>query len=262
MYLKIRDETVRRNVEIFKIILKRASHSADTSQTEKKSQDFKAFVHRHTGEVRFTDLNSEPMDSGDWVVVSFYFSLPENSGDSVTFEVSGREDSLFSWDGFRPQALDALKETVKTIQLMSKFLPALQSLAATFRDFSQINLDSFLDELPAKDLIHEAWNQIDHQQCERLLYQKPPGTFLFRQDEFAAILESHLSEAHKKPMKCITLTYVNNMNRIVDRTLVKKKEGWIVYNDDPCLRGAVYPTVKALLESGFRELLKAPLLNI
>jgi hypothetical protein len=261
MYLKIRDEIVRRNVEIFKIILKRASHSAEASQTEKKSQDFKAFVHRLTGEVRFTDLNSEPVDSSDWVVVSFYFSLPENGADSITFEVSGREDALFSWDGFQPQALDALKETVKTIQLMAKFLPALQSLSATFRDFSQVNLDSFLDEIPTKDLIHEAWRQVDHRQCEEILSKKPAGTFLFRQDEFAAILEGQLSEAHKKPLKCITLTYVNPMNRIVDTTLVKKKEGWIVYNDDPCLRGPVYPTVRSLLDS-FREVLRVPLLSL
>src|SRR5262249_28364183 len=151
-------------------------------------------------------------------------------------------------------------ETVKTIQLMAKFLPRIQSLTSTFREFSQINLDSFLDEIPTKDLIHEAWAQIGHEECEKLLSDKPPGTFLFRQDEFAMMLEEQLKEAHKKSVKCITLTYLNSKHRVVDHTLVKKKEGWVVYNDDPCLRGSVYPNVRALLDS-FRGVLKLPLLG-
>lgn len=259
-YLKIRDETVRRNVEIFKIILKRAAHSTEVSQSEKKSHDFKAFVHRQSGEIRFSDLNSEPLDSKDWVLVSFYFSLPERGGEPITFEVSGSKHAIFSWDGFRPQALNILKETVKTVQLVAKFLPAMQNLASTFREFSQVNLDSFLDEIPSKDLIHEAWAQADHVECERILLEKPPGTFLFRQDEFAAILEGQLSEAHKRQVRCITLTYINSKRRVVDHTLVRKKEGWIVYDNDPCLRGAIYPTVKSLLDS-FRSVLRAPLLS-
>ncbi len=258
MYLKIRDETVRRNIEIFKIILKRASHS--TQQTEKQSEDFRAFVHRLNGEIRFTDLSSEPIDSKDWVVISFQFSLPEKDGELISFEVSGSENAIFSWDGFCPQALSVLKETVKTIQLMAKFLPYIQNLNSTFRDFSQINLDSFLDEIPAKDLIHEAWIQSTRQECESLLKQKTPGAFLFRQDMFASILEGQLSKSHKKQVKCITLTYLDSKRRVVDFTLVKRKNGWLVYSDDPCLRGEIYPTVKALLSS-FKSVLVVPLLN-
>ena len=258
MHLKIRDETVRRNIEIFKIILKRASHS--TQQTEKHSEDFRAFVHRLNGEVRFVDLSSEPIDSKDWVVISFHFSLPKKDGDLASFEVSGSEYSLFSWDGFCPEALSILKETVKTIQLMAKFLPYIQSLNATFRELSQVNLDSFLDEIPTKDLIHEAWCQVTRQECERLLKQKPSGAFLFRQDEFASILESQLTRSHKRPTKCITLTYLDAKRRVVDFTLVKRKGGWIVYNDDPRLRGEIYPTVKSLLSS-FDSALTVPILN-
>src|SRR3989339_2040727 len=115
MHLKIMDETVRRNIEIFKIILKRSSHSI--SQAERTSEAFKAFVHRFNGEICFVDLNSEPIDSRNWIVVSFQFSLPEKAGDPVSFEVLGNENSLFSLDGFYPEALLVLKETVKTIQL-------------------------------------------------------------------------------------------------------------------------------------------------
>ncbi len=258
MYLKVRDQTVRRNVEIFKIILKRASHSVDLLQTE-RSQDFKAFIHRISGEVRFADLNSDPLDPKDWVIVSFVFSLPKKEGDSISFEVSGKEGFLFSWDGLHSEAVGILKETVKTIQLMAKFLLQIQNLSSTFREFSRINIDSFLDELPSRDLIHEAWCQVDREKCEEILLSKSAGTFLFRQDEFASILESQLILAHKKNIKCITLTYLDITRKVKDLTLIKKAEGWIVYDNDPCLRGTIYPTVKVLLDR-FKATLRIPLL--
>jgi hypothetical protein len=258
MHLKLRDETVRRNIEIFKIILKRASHSIQ--QVEKQSEEFRAFFHRLNGEIRFIDLTSEPMDSKEWIVISLCFSLPKSDGDFISFEVLGGESSLFSWDGLRPEALSILKETVKTIQLMAKFLPYIQNLNATFRELSQVNLDSFLDEVPTKDLIHEAWSQVTREESEVLLKKKPVGAFLFRQDEFALILEGQLTKSHKRPMKCITLTYLDRMHKVVDYTLVKNKSGWTIYNDDPCLRGEVFPTVRALLGS-FDSELTAPVLN-
>lgn len=261
MYLKVRDETVRKNVEIFKIILKRSSHSVESLKREQKAQDFKAFVHRLSGEVRFVDLSSDPVDSREWVIVSFLLSLPSKDGESISFEVSGKEGFLFSWDGLQPEAIGILKETVKTIQLMAKFLPRIQSLSGTFREFSQINLDSFLDEIPTRDLIHEAWCQISREKCEAILLHKDQGTFLFRQDEFASILEDQLIRCHKRSIKCITLTYVDTFQKVVDFTLVKKKEGWIVYDNDPCLIGPLYPTVKALLDR-FKLSLKTPLLNV
>ncbi len=260
MYVKLQDETVRRNIEVFKIILKRASHAVDAMQAEKKEQEFKAFVHRIKGEVRFADLTAEPLDNRDWVLVYFRFGLPLNQKDPLYCEVLGSEGVVFSWDGFQEGALSVLKETIKTVQFMSKFLPSLQDLSRAFRDFSQINLDAFLEEVPAKDLIHEAWCQLDREECEKLLLQKSAGTFLFRQDFFTAILENLLSQAHQNQIKCITLTYIDAWQKVSDLTLVKKKEGWMIYNDDPCLRAVMYPTVRALLDR-FKGVLKSPVLH-
>lgn len=260
MYVKLEGETVRRNVEVFKIILKRASHSVDSMQTEKREKEFKAFVHCVKGEVRFADLSAEPLDSRDWMLVSFRFSLPNTPKDSLLCEVLGSEGGAFSWNGFHEGALCVLKETIKTVQFMTKFLPSLQTLSSAFRDFSQINLDAFLEEIPAKDLIHEAWCQLDREECEKLLLQKTAGTFLFRQDYFTGVLEKLLSQAHQKQIKCITLTYVDAWKKVSDLTLVKKKEGWMIYNDDPCLGSPIYPTVRALLDR-FKGVLKNPVLH-
>lgn len=260
MYLKLRNDIVRRNIEIFRIILKRASHLAADSELEKRDQVFKVFIHKSKGEVRFSDLSSEPLDSRDWTVAFFHLSLPQSFKEEVLFDISGADHTFFSWNGFQQEALVSLRETVKTIQLMTKFLPRLKSISATLKEFSQINLDSFLDEIPTKDLIHEAWHQICRERCEYLLESQSPGTFLFRQDEFALILEEQLKAAHEQAIKCITLTYLNNAHKVIDLTLVKKKEGWLIYNNDPSLEGSVYPSARALLDS-LRRMLKKPLLN-
>ena len=261
MRLQVRDETVRRNIEIFKIILKRASHVADSLRVDERNQFFSAFIHKLNGEIRFSDLSSEPLDSRDWVVVSFSFSLPKNTEEWVSFEVVGTDGVLFSWDGFAPEALAALRETIKTILLMAKFLPRLQSLTSTLKELSKINVDSFLESLSAKDLIHEAWYQIDRVTAELLLRHQPAGTFLFRQDEYAKILERQLSLAHKEPIRCITLTYINSFERVSDLALVRNKMGWVIYDDDPSLRGPIYPSAKVLLDSLKKEI-QSPLLNI
>jgi hypothetical protein len=260
MYVKVRSETVRRNIEIFKIIAKRASHVFAQAPLEKNSQDFKAFIHRLKGEIRFADLSSEPLEPRDWISASLHISLPGSKEDAISVEIFGTDGAMFSWDGMEHEALDVLKETIKTIRFMARFLPKLRSLSGALRELSQMNLDAFLDELPAKDLIHEAWRQIPREDCEYLLALQNPGTFLFRQDEFAALLERQLKLAHKMPIKCITLTYVDEGKKIIDKTLVKKKEGWIIYDNDPTLDGTIYPSARALLDS-FRACLQRPLLN-
>lgn len=261
MDVKLRDETVRRNVEIFKIILKRSSHAIETGASEKKEQFFRAFVHRRKGEIRFVDLSAEPLEEKEWILVSFRFFLPSQGEFGVSFEISEEEGILFSWDGLDPEALQVFKETVKTIQMVSKLLVRFHNLAAVFREFSQVNLDSFLEEIQTKDLIHEAWHQIDRVQCEKLFSDKHAGTFLFRQDEFALRLQNALMKNGRSAVKCLTLTYLDFAHRTVDVTLIKKKEGWLIYDNDPKLQGPLYPTVKALL-GRFRGKLLLPLLNL
>ena len=166
MYLKLRSDIVRRNIEVFKIILKRASHVGSYPSLDEREQMFKIFVHKVRGEVRFPDLSSEPLDSKDWIAATFHLRIPETTKEDIVFNVSGMDGSFFSWNGLDAEAFSSLKETIKTIQLMTKFLPRLKSFTSTLREFSQMNIDSFLDELPAKDLIHEAWHQLSREDCE------------------------------------------------------------------------------------------------
>jgi hypothetical protein len=260
MHLKIENDLVRKNIEIFKIILKRAIQAHEKEQNEKVTQQFKAFIHRGCGEIRFSDLSPESLDSKDWTLVSFHFSIPSSSDASFQIDITDIDEEKFSWEGFDTKAVSALKETLKTIQFISRFLPRLKSLTAVLKEFSLMNLDTFLDELSTKDLVHEAWHSLTRQECEELLHNKPPGVFLFRKDEYADTLEACLSTELDEPIKCITLTYVASFGKISDLTLVKRECGWIIYNNDPTLEGPLYPSARSLLES-LKGLFKTPLFH-
>ena len=130
MYLKIDNDLVRKNIEIFKIILKRAIQTHEETKNEKTTQQFKAFIHRGCGEIRFSDINPESLDDKEWTLVSFHFSLPKELDESFSINVTDIDEQQFSWEGFNPKAVSALKETLKTIQFISRFLPKLKNLTA------------------------------------------------------------------------------------------------------------------------------------
>ncbi len=260
MYLKVQNDIVRKNVEILKIILNQAIQAREESKLETLTQCFNAYVHKDRGEIRFRDLTVSSLDTYEWSQVSFIFSLSNNSEESFSLDISNTNSDVFSWDELNPKAFAALKETLKTIQFISKFLPKLKRLSEVLREFSLMNLDTFLDELPTKDLIHEAWHSLQREECEKLLINHQPGTFLFRQDTFAAILESELSKEHNKTIKCITLSYVSGLHKISDLTIVKQDTRWIIYNNDPSLNSCPYPSARSLLES-LRSILKTPFLH-
>ncbi len=89
----------------------------------------------------------------------------------------------------------------------------------------------------------EPWLLVDRLGAEEFLKDKPVGCYLFRKDEYAALLEKMLPQ----PVTCFTLTRVEEGGRISDHTLVCKEERWLIYNDDPSLSGPFYETIEELL---------------
>jgi hypothetical protein len=253
------DAIVRKNIEVFKIILKKASRLYDV-KSETHAQSFHAFIHRDRGEIRFASLSKDFLENREWAPISFQFFLPMEKEKGLSLQISNLDSSLFSWQGLEKNALSTLKETIKTMQFMANFLPRLSNLSAILREFSAINLDSFISKLSSKDLIHEAWHSLTKEECEYKLRDHEVGTFLFRKDPFATILEELLSEEHKESIKCITLSYVSSQNNVCDITCVQKKSQWLLYDDDPKLKGPLYPSIYALLH-GLQHRLRMPLLQ-
>jgi len=100
-------------------------------------------------------------------------------------------------------------------------------------------------------LLKEAWHPVTREGAEALLESQEVGTFLFRQDEYAALLEGEF-QGH-----CITLSYVEEEGKVVDATLVEKKGRWSLFDGDPELRGDSFSTLGGLLESLPQKLLYA-----
>jgi|GEM_PF-1385020 len=258
MKLKVESDVVRRNVELFKVLLKKSSQQT-TSNTELQDKIYQAFIHKKSGELRFNEVSPE-MTSGElslWRPLSFkVFTSPARK---EKLECELIEQSLeSSEEGIQPEALRVLQETVKTIRLMSRLLPSLQSLPRLFLEFSQIHLEVSGLKVAKVDIVHDAWHQMDRLQTEALLSDKESGAFLFRKDEFAAILEDQLTNAHDRQIKCVTLSYLDAGRKICDLTLVKTDQGWLIYNDDPNLDEPTYPDMDAFLDN-MKGVLFAPI---
>lgn len=98
-----------------------------------------------------------------------------------------------------------------------------------------------------KDIVHEAWHTVDRVGAERILSDQSPGSFLFRKDEFATILESQLTEQLHTKVTSFTLSFLKDGNHVVDRTIVCKDRHFYIYDDDPNLSGFSYQNIKDLL---------------
>lgn len=260
MEITLQNEVVRKNIEIFKIILKRVTQLYEnTANADKSTQSVLVFMHRARGEIRFSDHYPESLDPKEWTCIRFHFSPSPFSLESFSIGISNACENHFSWEELQPEAFSRLKETIRTIRFISGFLPKLKSFLSILKEFSLTNVDTLISRFHSKDIIHESWHNLDRKNCERLLSNHSPGVFLFRKDEFASILEEQLSLTHKEIISCITLSYVSAFKKISDLTLVKVKEEWSLYNDSPDLEGVRYPTVYSLLDS-MRGALNTPLI--
>ena len=258
----LQNETIRKNIEIFKIILKKVTQLQENpSGVDKTTQSVLVFLHRVRGEIRFFDHYAETLNPNEWTCLRFHFSPSPLSQESFSIDVSNVNEKHFSWEELQPEAFFNLKETIKTIQFISCFLPKLKNLSSILKEFSLTNLDLLLNRFQSQDIVHETWHDLTRKECEQLLLNHPPGVFLFRKDEFASILEEELSLAHKQKMSCITLSFVSSPKKISDLTLVKTKDGWSFYNDNPDLEEARYPTVYSLLDS-MRGVCNTPLIHV
>ena len=55
-----------------------------------------------------------------------------------------------------------------------------------------------------RNILNDAWHDANRMQAESLLEGKPVGTYLFRKDPYAAILEKQLEEQMNKKIQCFT----------------------------------------------------------
>ena len=82
-----------------------------------------------------------------------------------------------------------------------------------------------------------------------MLKNRAVGTYLFRIDPFALILEEELSLRFSEPVRCFTITVVADANAIHDYTVVEKLGTFQIYDDDPSLEQPCFADVQAVLKT-------------
>jgi len=235
--VKIQNEAVRRNIALFQQIVR---HSVA------KQAAYRAYVNLKTGSLRFSEASGE-----EWKVVTLHLDLEAHKIE--VFEADPRIQGEFDRTRFLPAAYRIFSETVHALQQLLRII-------RTFHEMAEVEIEPPSRSSEVRDFIHEAWHQVDRMGAEFLLLKRSPGTYLFRKDEYAAILEQELTEALHTPVKCVTLSYVDDKPSVHDQTVVLHEQRWMFYDDDPSLGGSHYETISDLLEALGSRLSK-PLLH-
>ena len=224
MKITVQNDAIRKNIELFRDIVKKEEAG--------RLKNLAAHVNRHSGMLSFgTSVNEH-----DWKPITIRMNSRKKAGPFEALEVTSSD--------LEPVAYCVMAETINALNKVA-------SIEALY----DLEVESTRRVLDGKDLVHEAWHTVDRVGAEKLLGGRTEGTYIFRKDEYAQLLERELKES----IKVLTLTVVEADDKICDYTVVCKDKRWLFYNDDPSLSGPSYPSIYDLLESR-GELCQRPLL--
>jgi hypothetical protein len=231
---RIQSEAVRHNIDLFQKIID--GHSSQKA--------YRAFVNCQTGTLRFSQFDF--LNKAEWKEITIHLDPVAHD-----VEVFDHEQKAFDLSVFDALAYRVMAETFFVLQYILKKLP-------NFKELPIMKLESASSRALHRDLVYRAWHSIDRPKAETLLSGKEAGTYLFRKDDYAKILEKELSETLKTPVKCVTLTYLDEQAAIKDKTLVQYKNQWLFYEGDSSLSGDAYENIMYLLGSN-QEIFTTPL---
>lgn len=262
MKLKVQNEAVRHNIELFKKLIEK--HGLKKVSATEVSKSYHAFINRVTGDILFSEfvLDKKQLQNKTWKPICLHLNVEDPDTDRVVFEITeeGKNETLFHCDDLHPAAYRIMSETMKTLNMISNHMIHPPTMEKVFKEISQLQIEDAPLLIPGKDIIHEAWHQLNRIQAEELLNRYPIGSFFFRKGEYVPELEGPLREQFREKVMCFTLTYSEPNRKITDLTIVKKGDRWFIYNDDPTLSGASYSTINSLLDS-LRSQLLIPILH-
>lgn len=246
MQIQIKNERVRKNVQLFLHILGHVLANQQRKQLDQKV--YRAWVNRINGEVIFSDLLPEPssLNKKDWKAIFLHCDLAEGK---LHFEVAegDAESNSFHCKELAPLAYQTVAETVHELNRCAEFAQLTVDPKQQLEELSHLAIEPTLFQEPY-DLIRAAWHPLNRAKAEELLFQRPYGSFLFRKDDYAIWLEEMLSRQHGLSIICTTLTFIEPEKKVTDLTLVSKGDKLLVYNDDPLLSGPQYLSLHALLK--------------
>ncbi len=240
----VRSKIVSKNIDQFKKIVHQGIEKGEQDSNNPSIYEYLGFVNLVTGSFRFSRFQF--LNQTEWKKITIQINLHLKQ---VAIQEPGKD--FFDFSSFDPIGLQLFKETLQVLQELVEKLYAIEELHHWEPDMA-------LSRSSVEDVVFHAWHSVDRTQAEELLSTCSIGTFLFRKDPFALVLEQELKKNFKDPIKCVTLTYVDKDQRVRDHTLVNYKNAWLLYDNDPSLKGTKFPAITELLR-GTGQYLKHPL---
>ena len=157
----------------------------------------------------------------------------------------------FNLEEMDPKGRKVIAETCQALKSALRHLHDIHEIA-------HLEFDPSVQEIMGRNLLQGAWHAVERQDAELMLLNTAPGTFLFRKDRFAGVMEEIISAAKKSSIRCYTLTFLDQTGQVRDRTIVTWKDHWLFYDDDPTLSGQSFSSLEELLSS-MGTALKRPL---
>lgn len=259
MRIKILDEPVRQNVEQFLKILQRVKQK----QIQKASfpeKIFKAWLNRESGQLFFAEVLEESLyiAKKEWKPIEFIYLYDPSTGEIQFFvREAGKEQTVFHSDDLTPISFRILRDTMKIFSEIGERLKGPSDLNTKISVLSKMIVDNEVSH-EDRNILLAAWHYVDRMHAESLLSSLPVGTYLFRKDAFADMLEDQLEREFQKKIKCFTLTFSQEGRKVSDLTLVHMDGAWQIYDDDPSLEQKRFFELKDLVNS-LNSVLKKPL---
>ncbi len=236
--LHIQNEIVRKNIAL---IIDTIRHQRKLPQRhkEQRQKTLEFIMDLKTGEFRTISLEGKSIE--------IHLDL-DNSQVRVTERQDARQFNLEEMD---PKGRKVLSETCHYLK------SALMHLH-DIHEFAHLEFEPSIQEITGGDLLREAWHAVEREDAELMLLNTSLGTYLFRKDHFASLMEEIISGAKKARVRCFTLSYLDPEGQVREKTIVTWKDHWLFYDDDPTLSGRYFESLENLLSS-MGTVLKRPL---
>ncbi len=259
MRIKILDQPVRQNVEVFLQIMRRVKQK-QVQKALPSEKIFRAWLNRETGQLFFAEIAQDSYYLGkkEWKPIEFSYRYDPVNGEIQFLVQEGQKTvGVFHSDDLAPVAFRILRETMKVLSEIGGRLKGPSDLDTKISVLTKLTIDAEISHSD-RNLIIDCWHHADRMQAETLLKDRPSGTYLFRRDPFAEILEEQLEMQLSKKIKCFTLTYSHEIDKFCDLTLVHAEGTWQIYDDDPLLEQKKFFELQDLVGS-LKNVLKYPL---
>ncbi len=245
MDIQIEDERVRRNVLFFLHLLSVIETAKEIGEAKRqRAKVYSAFLNKVNGEIFFPDLLPEKhvIHSKEWKQVVIR-SVPMGAGESVLFEL----EEPGSLEPLSPLASQVIRSTLSMLGHVSSVMKKTHTIQQGLAELARLHIQKALSNLETCPLRRLSL-PLSRWQAEEILSRHPYGSFLFRKDEFATLLEEQLGKLHQRPVMCHTLSFSEPGHKVTDLTLVTDRGELLLYDDDPSLDGKRYGSLTEVLE--------------